>query len=267
MEVEQEATLLGWTPLEVFKGNRDKWIDAETFVERGKHIMPILKQNNAKLTGEIDNLKGQINGLQDSVKASLESMEALKEFHTEATKAQVAKARRDLLDELKQAKTDGDVDQEIEATAKLSAFDAGQVATKVQTPTPVSPPTIDPSVTAWMKENPWYGQDQIRTGMALGVGNKLRAEGDTRTGKEFLEAVAQVVQETLGEGSKTPASKVEGSRGGASSRNGGTDYASLPSDAREVCDRQAKKFVGPDRAFKTAKEWNTYFAEQYHQGN
>ena len=47
--VEQEARTLGWVPAEEFKGDPNRWVDAETFVERGHTVMPILRKNNERL--------------------------------------------------------------------------------------------------------------------------------------------------------------------------------------------------------------------------
>ena len=267
--IEQEASLMGWQPKEQFRGAPEKWTDAQEFVDRGKHLMPILRKNNERLTGELTALKTQVATLTASLSEASTSMKDLVEFHKEATKAQVAKARADLLTELKEAKTEGDVDAEIAATSKLSEFDAAQKT--VAAPAAKNEPAtveIAPEVKQWMTENPWYGQDQERTGLAMGVAQKLRAQGTTLVGRAFLEQVAITVAERLGEGeTTTPQSKVEGGGRGADSRSGGTGYVNLPSDAKAQCDKEAKKFVGPNRVFKDAKAWNAHFAEQYFKGN
>jgi len=267
MDAAAEAALMGWIPKEQFRGDPSKWTDAQEFVDRGKHLMPILRKNNERLVGEIEGLKTQVNQLNASLSESSGAMKDLMKFHEESTKAQVAKARADLLTELKEAKTDGDVDAEIEATAKLSEFDAAQKATKTSVTPAAKAEEISPEVKQWNLENPWYGVDQERTGLAMGVAQKLRAQGTTLVGRAFLEQVAITVAERLGEGEiQQPQSKVEGGGRGADSR-GGTGYAGLPSDAKAQCDKDAGKFVGPNKAFKTSKEWNTYFADQYFKGN
>lgn len=268
MEIEQEASLMGWVPQDQFKGDESKWVDAASFVERGQHIMPILKKNNERLLGEVSQLKGTVTALTASVAAATESMEAMKVFHEEATKVQVEKARKDLLAGLRQAKTDGDVDAEVEITATLSEFDAAQRAVAavpvVKKVEQVVVSKIAPEVQEWMNANPWYGQDQERTGFMTGIANRLRAEGNIDTGKVFLEAAAAILEERLGGGQQS-SGKVEGGGRSSSSGSGGTGsgYAALPKEAKEVCDKQAAKFVGPDRAFKDMKSWQAYFATQY----
>ncbi len=269
MEVEQEAAALGWTPREQFRGDPEKFIEAADFLERGRHIMPILRKNNEKLVGTVGQLQAEVGTLKNTLAGFEESTKELIKFHEESTKQQVAKARADLLAEIKEARTSEDVDAEVAAVGRLSEFDAAQkvATTPTATPQPTSAP-LHPEVKAWMAENTWYGVDKIRTGMAMGVAEQFRANGDLRQGKEFLDAVAGVVESKLGPGENAPpASKVEANRGGGQGRSGGTDYTALPADARAQCDKQASKFVGPDKVFKTAKEWNTHYAEQYFKGN
>lgn len=271
MDIEQEARAMHWVPKEEFKGNEADWVDAETFVEKGRQIMPILRENNKRLIGEvtaktaeIDNVKAQLTELQESV-------EAMKAFHEESTKAQVEKARRDILANLKEAKVNGDVDGEMEQTSILSQFDAAQRTVTTVKPTQTvstqAATQLDPDVKQWMSENPWYGVDHERSGFMDGIARRLRAESSPLTGRAFLEAAAQAVEERLGAAQGRPVSKVEGGRGGGTARSGGTDYASLPAEARAQCDKQAAKFVGANKAFKDVKSWNAYYASEYHKGN
>ena len=44
--VEQEARTLGWVPQEDFRGDKSRWVDAETFVQRGHEIMDLLWKLN-----------------------------------------------------------------------------------------------------------------------------------------------------------------------------------------------------------------------------
>lgn len=276
MDIEQEAGAMGWVAQEHFKGDESKWVDAETFVARGKEIMPILRKNNERLLGEVSGLKSTVENLTQAVAQSNESMAALKEFHETSSKAQVEKVRREILAQLKDAKTEGDVDAEVKATADLSEFDAAQKAAK-QTPAPrqqqAVPPALHPEVKTWMEENPWYGKDHERTGLMDGISKKLRTEGSTKIGREFLLEAAEIVEQRLGGGDRR-GSKVDdgGGNGGARSGGGGsggsgTGYSSLPKEARDQCDKQAERFVGEHKAYKSLKEWQTFYASEYNKGN
>jgi len=55
--VEEEARAQGWVGKDEFRGSDDDWVDADTFVKRGKEIMPILRKNNEKLLKELGEAK------------------------------------------------------------------------------------------------------------------------------------------------------------------------------------------------------------------
>jgi hypothetical protein len=266
--VEQQAALMGWVPKEQFRGDEANWVEAEAFVEKGKHVMPILHKNNERLLATVGGLNAELASLKAKIAEQSASMEDFRVFHEEATKAQVAAARREILDGLKAAKVDGDVDAEVAAQAQLSEFDSAQRVTK--TVATVVPPkeapvsdTISPEFKAWNAVNTWFGTDHIKTGMAQGVANKLRAEGNTKTGNAFLDDVTAGVDALFGGGSPRQ-DKVEGGGGAGGPRGSGpATYANLPAEARAICDKQAARFVGENKMFKDVKSWQTHYAKLY----
>jgi hypothetical protein len=112
MNVEVQARELGWSPKEEFKGDPERWIDAETFVKRGEELMPILKANNRKLLGEVMSLK-------EAVKASQDSISALKEFNSKINIREAKETKKVLVEQLKEARSDGDVETELKLTKEI----------------------------------------------------------------------------------------------------------------------------------------------------
>ena len=53
VEIEEEARKLGWVKQEEWKGDPDKWRPAEEFVERGRNIVPIMRERLEKLEKEL----------------------------------------------------------------------------------------------------------------------------------------------------------------------------------------------------------------------
>src|SRR5674476_642896 len=101
MDIEQEAAALGHIPKEQWKGDPDKWTDAQEFVDRGKHLMPILRKNNEKLMGTIEQQQAEIGQLRNTVAGFDSSVKELMKFHEESTKVQVGKARAEILERIK----------------------------------------------------------------------------------------------------------------------------------------------------------------------
>lgn len=271
--VESEAREMGWVPQSDFKGDQSKWVDAETFVERGNTFIPFLRNNNKKLHSELDSVKSVVSNLKQTIEEQNASMEALKAFHQESTRAQVEKARRDLLSELKAAKQDGDIEQEVKLTADLSRFDAAQEQIKQNIQNPIKQEVkqqsnqLHPDTEAWMRENTWYGQDFERTALMNGVCQKMRAQGSSLSGMEFLKAAGAQVAARFGDSEQVSSKVDSGSRANVTSGKVSSTYASLPSEAKEQCDKQAARFVGENKVYKTKKEWQDFYATEYWKGN
>jgi hypothetical protein len=262
ISVETQARELGWSPKEEFKGDPERWIDAETFVKRGEELMPILKANNRKLLGEVMSLK-------EAVKASQDSISALKEFNSKINIREAKETKKVLVEQLKEARSDGDVETELKLTKEIDKTEkALEVAETKPVEQPVAPAT-DPVFIAWKEEHPWFGQDKRKTNIAIAIGNELRSDPESRnlTGRAFLDKVIQELNKTLPSAERTPAqSKVEGGRGSGNSggpSGSGKTFNDLPSEAKDACDRQALRLVGPNRAFKNQAEWRSHYAAKY----
>ena len=68
----KEAKRQGWVPQEDYTGPEDKWVDAETFVKKGREINAILRKDNEFLKREVSEMK--------------ETMQEFKKFHAETEK-------------------------------------------------------------------------------------------------------------------------------------------------------------------------------------
>ena len=272
--VEQEARGMGWVPQEEFRGDVVKWVDAQTFVDRGHTIMPILRKNNERLENMSKKQQEEIAELRKTLADNGESIQELKNVHAEATKAAVEKARRDLMSELKLARQEGDVDREVEIQDGLDQLRAHEktIAAAVTEPKPPQSSqqgadTAHPDFKGWMEENTWFGSDQRKTMRAMGVAQELRGDPqfDKLEGRAFFDKVLQVMDERSGV--RVPSKVDEPRASGSSASGGGKSYNDMPADAKAKCDEQARKLVGAGRAFKDQAEWRKYYTNLYFQEN
>jgi hypothetical protein len=267
--IEQEARSMGWVPLEEFRGDPERFVSAEDFVDKGRHVMPILKANNKRLEGEVERLRAEQASLQELVRSSQQAIEDLKEASTEATRAAVKRAREELIAGIKTAREEGDVDGELRLNEELADLRKQEAEVKKAPAQAKAPetPQADPDLVAWVNENKWYGSDLRKTMRANGIAQQLRADpaNDGLTQRAFYDKVLEVMEEqTRG----TPVSKVSGGRSSqASAGSGSKTYASLPADAKEACDRQGKRLVGQGKAFKDVAAWQSHYAKLYYAGD
>lgn len=274
-EIIQEARNLGWVPQDEFKGNPDSWVDANEFVERGKHLMPILRQNNRRLQQDLLTRDREINTLKANLENAQKAIDRLDAHYTEATKRAVAKAKIELREQIKQAREDNDVDAEFELQEKLDElkYSEKQAATAATTEkTAVTTTDLSPEFIAWNQENPWYGdvstpENKKKTKEMLRIVEDLLEEGETAKGRALFDKGVKILNERFkdsAEDSTPNRGKVEGGAGGRSgARSTGSGFASLPREARDACHADAELLVGKGKKYATLKEWEADYARIY----
>ena len=265
-EIEVKAKDMGWAPKEEFRGDPEKWIDAETYVRRGEELMPILKANSRRTNEKLQSVETELKTTKDLLKEATESIEALKEFRSSLTKKEAQEKAKELTTAIVEAKREGDHEKEVELTEALhehkAAIKEAEKPPEAKSAEKPEDPTLNPDWQAWVAENDWWGKDRRRTALAMGIADELKADSTNKlTGKAFLDKVTEEVELTVGGGLRTAPNKVEG--GGRGSRNGAKGFGDLPAEAKQACERQAERLVGPNRAFKTAQEWRNHYATEY----
>jgi hypothetical protein len=268
-EIEVKAKALGWVPQETFKGDPERWVDAETYVRRGEEIMPILKANNNKLLVGQAQLQEELRTTKELLKAATESIEALKEVNSTAAKRDVSARKQEVIARLAEAKREGNFEAEAQLTDQLTEINAAlreSAAKPPAKPAPAAEAVITPEGQVWLTANPWFGTDRRRTGFAMGVAEELRTQGVKPGSAEFYEKIGEEVDKQFGstQQRRAAAAKVGESNGSGGETGGrGKSYADLPKEAKEVCERQAARLVGPGRAFKTKAEWQSHYVNKY----
>ena len=280
-EVEKEARNMGWVPEEEFKGNKDHWVSAEEFVERGRTLMPLLRQNNKRLQKELSTRDQKIDTLTKQLANATTAIDKLEQHYTEANKRAVENAKEQLKAELKLAREDNDVDKEFEVREKLDELNErtrelnSQRPSEKKKPEPQGNDGLSPDFKEWLSENTWFGQDKKKTKEITRIAEDLREDGSELMGKDFFDECVRVWEEKNGASEdeeeeeevkpRRPTSKVESSsnRSGSRKSGGGKTYADLPADAKQACDDDADDFVGPGKRHKDLASWRAAYAKIY----
>lgn len=270
MDVEQEARTLGWLPKEQFKGDPAKWTDAETFVARGKEIMPILRKNNERLLAEVGTVRTQLNEVQTALKEATESLEEFRKYNEETSRRAYERAVRDLRAQKVEAIKEGDGEKVVEIEDAMAQLDAQSKkvtsapapAPKPAAAAPAPAPEIHPDFKAWEQDNKAWLAEPEKQAYAQSVAGFVRAQNPTLQGRAFLDEITKMVEKHFG---GTPTAKSEGGEGsgGFGPRGGSRTYADLPAEAKAACDRMEARLVGENRAFKTRDEWRKNYAKNY----
>jgi len=283
--IEQQAKEMGWRPKDQFKGDPDKWVDAEEYVERGEHVLPIVRAERDRLRGELLTRDQKVGTLQQQLDATQAIVKGLEKNFNESLNRQLAEQRKQLKADLKDAVEDRDTDREMEVREQLDALtDAEKEAKKKQeenkeklnggkpAPQTSTDPDLSPEFNDWKRENPWFGgtsaEDKKRTKAVIRAAEDLRDDGDTSTGREFFEKATAAAEGTSNNSNDSPegrkVDKVDNGNARNNSRSSAGTYASLPAEAKQACLEDAENFVGEGKLFKTEDEWKKYYAKTYY---
>lgn len=229
-DFEAEARRQGWKPLEEFKGDPEKWTDAETFAKRADDNLPMLQKTTQAQARKLErmerDLKFALGQLQTAERRSYEKAKAdLEQRQDEAAEvgdlASVRKARDDL------KKLNEDV-----------ATQAAPIAT---------PREAEEAVIEWREANPWYDSDPVARDYANLVAADNVDLAKTMRPAEFYEMVAEKVKTRFGarlevadDDDPKPARKKVSAVEGATPRKGprgSRTFSDLPVEAQRMADR------------------------------
>lgn len=274
-EVEKNARLMGWVSKEEFKGPESSWIDAEEFYQRGTQIMPMLQKNNERLLRNMEATNARLSTTESALRAATAALDAIEEARADDAQAEIKELRSALVAEIARASADGDHAGLAAATAKLTELSEAppaKVGKKAGDGADDAQYREHPEVTRWFKDNPDYMERPVRERvLAEGIAREMRAAGDTRVGKVFLDDVVGELDKTLGRGDNGGVSKVAAGNGGGARRGAGGSvlktYADLPADARAACDKMVPRLVGEGKKHKDVGSWRKSYAAKYFEGD
>jgi len=235
LSAEDRAMAMGWTPQTQFKGDPDKWVDAETFVKRGEEFLPFLKANNRRLEQAHDRAVAKIAALEKAVQTSIQHI-------SRADQRAYAKARADLDAELEQYAAAGNVEA-VKAVTKDILDLQNETTAKADDGASTTPAEM----VAWQEANPWYGTDRAMTAATRAIADDVFEEG--YTGKAQLAEVDRRIRAEFPAKFAKPTNPnrrlpgaVEGV--GTAPRRSGKTYSDLPAEARAMCDSFVRDIKG-----------------------
>ena len=200
---ELEASRMGWTPKHKFKGEADKWKDAETFLKDGANFQGRLKSELAAVKQELADFKGTAKQFAEFQQRQIEQRDGeIAGLITQLKRDQRA-AIRDGDDETADA-----IDSRIEILndERTKTKDALKKAEPVvlnrgpdgQPIVQEDGSTKDPVVSAWIENgNTWFRENARMRAYIFQYANELIAEGETKRGQPFLDKLAEHAREAF----------------------------------------------------------------------
>jgi DNA repair exonuclease SbcCD ATPase subunit len=232
-QAEREALSKGWTPKDKFKGDPAKWVDAKTFVERGKRF-------NQNLQNEVQTLKRQLEEFRGTATA-------FKKFHDEVMQQkeeEIEEAKKELKRRRREADREGDDDTVEKIDDRLELLDKKKDELKTQAAevqAPANVQQVDPVLQAWIEDdNDWFRTDARLRAYSIEIGQELKRTQPKLEGRAFLDEVRRQMEEDFpkkfGYSAAAPRRTVVDGGGSGRDSGGASVYSErdLPKAEREL---------------------------------
>jgi hypothetical protein len=195
-EIEARAARMGWVPEESFRGDKEKWVSAEEFVERGETQIPILKERLKKMDGQVVELRGTIGEMK-------RTFSEFKKWSSKTVAAQYKKAADDIIEKQRAAVADGDIDAFDKYEQKRAALEK-DMQDKIDSSEADSGGDggLHPEAIAifdeWKEDNEWFDNDPVLRSYARARSVEIQDERGIG-GKALYDAVGKDVKKKFPE--------------------------------------------------------------------
>ena len=242
VDFEAQARDQGWKPKEEYKGKN--WVEAKEFVERGS--VPVLRERLRQAEDRlavVPELEARLKEVQDVLGEYAENNRTL-------AQRQYAKARTDILGEMRDAAKEGDETAFVAGQQKLDALEAEAppkpAAKKPDENIADKGPKVSATAKSWIDSpaNRWFHTNARMNAFATAAhGDNMRdgmSEGDS------LRAVSKEVEEKFPEYFENPARRAASSAGTPTNRSPlppkkkEKTYDDLPAAAKAACDKYVR---------------------------
>jgi hypothetical protein len=248
-EVVDRARGMGHRSKEEWRGDPEKWVPADKYVERGETLIPIMKSQMGKYENKITNLEAQVESQKKTTEKLLKMGETVQ-------KRAYEQAKRDLTQQQVQAVSDGNVEEWQKLEDKKDSLPQPEV---IEAEKPVESPVFD----QWHTGNEWYLKDEDMTDFANLHGQKLQNQNPNMPYDQVLQTVEAKIKETFPAKFQNPNREIPSTVDGSVNRQvaektNGQSYNDLDANAKAMCNQNVEQGL-----YKSKEDWTkAYFEEE-----
>ena len=248
-DYEVEARADGWAPEDEWKGDADKkpkeFVSAEEFVKRGEGIARNATRQKDKLADEVAQLQSDMEGM----RATNAEYGRMRDDQLKREKKRTEDAIAELEETRAKAVTDGDGETFTKTDREIKELESQQPAE--------TNPEAERMRAAFQSQNDWYGTDEVMTGYADGIFQKIIKEG--YEGQAYWNELAARTKKAFPDKFQNKARDEVGYEAGGRQESDPKpkSWDALPADAKAACDRFIKSGIVKDReTYLTTYEWD-----------
>lgn len=201
VSIEARARAMGWKPLAEFRGDPRRWTDAATFIAHGEEELPILRDQNRRMSEKLARFEPEMETLRNTITQQAAAIKRAEAIATRADKAGYDRAMAELKARQREAVETGDtvaydqVQAQIDASIAARAEAEAVVPVEEPAPAPAREETW-PETTAFLNENPWFHSDPVLRSAMIKAHEAVvtlhptigRVEGYARAKAQVIEA-------------------------------------------------------------------------------
>jgi hypothetical protein len=195
LDIETRARMMGHVPMEEFKGDPEKWVDAETFVARAEEELPIAR-------GTIKTLERKLEKTEQRLSQLSSTLEDFNKYHQTTLQREQARAAEEYQRGLSEAQAQmreavelGDTEMFDDAKAKQDKL-IKEASALGEAGEDNGRPKIDPEINRqWVEEHTWFKSNFKMHKYAKECGDFLAMTQPELNQKQQLEKIAEMVKE------------------------------------------------------------------------
>ena len=247
-EVKDRARGMGHRSKEEWRGDPEKWVPADKYVERAETLMPIMKSQMGKYENEISSLKATVESQKKTTEKLLKMGETVQQRAYE-------QAKRELTQKQVQAVTDGDVEKWQNLEDQKDSLPQPEM---IKVEEPDSSPVFD----QWHTGNEWYLKDEDMTDFANLHAQKVTKQNPQMPYDQVLQTVETKIKETFPTKFENPNRDIPSAVDSGQNREiapkaAGKSYSDLPADAKAMCNQNVSQGL-----YKTKEDWTKAYYEE-----
>ncbi len=168
VSIEDRARAMGWKPQSEYRGDPRRWTDAATFIAHGEEELPILRDQNRRMSERLARNEGQMATMQKSLTEQAQAVKDAIALARRADEAGYQRALRELKAQEREAASTGDVETFDQVQEQIKALETTRAtvetpAAPVEDPPAAPPPqALAPEINAFIRENADWFNDATR---------------------------------------------------------------------------------------------------------
>lgn len=207
-DIEARARRAGWRPQGEYKGQADRWVDADAFLQIAEEEMPVLKERNRHLDRKV----GQLTRNVEQTNAMLHE---LRQMASKSEERAYERAKLELQQQQRAAVESGDAASYDSIAGRLEALEKEKPK-----PAPAPVPVVNEDVQelhAWVGKQAWWNTDTRLTKAVTDMHSVIMQSNPGMSQMDALQKTIRVLKEDypdqLGVKKPVPAGQEEGEGG------------------------------------------------------